>query len=259
MKFYTFGDISRPAIVMLSGSFCPAVSLDYLYGRLKENYYVIVPEYNGHYENSKDFSTRRNEAAEIKDHLARSGLTELALIYGQSMGAEIAIELTSQLLADNIAVKHAVFDGAPCIRLSGVYKYFMYIKFRVMINMMRKKTVDDVISWKFLNQFTNGDTESLRPALESLKKISPYITDASIKNETECCYTFDFPKFSEEFQKNMHFFYAAEEKAYKSCIKHVRSAYPQADYRVENGYGHLTYSVKNTDGYLAWIEDILRK
>lgn len=228
MKFYTYGDSSRPAIIMLSGSFCPAESLAYLYDRLKENYYIVVPEYNGHYAGSKNFTTRHGEAAEIKNYIRENNLLP-ELVYGQSMGAEIAIELVSQLHKDNVEVRHAVFDGAPCIKLSGVYK------------------------------FSNGDTESLRPALESAKKISPCVTKESIRNETECCYTFDFPSFPAEFQKDMHFFYAREEKACKSCYKYVKSAYPKANYRIESGYGHLTYSIRNTDEYLAWLSDILGK
>lgn len=258
MKFYTYGDSSRPVIIMLSGSFCPAESLAYLYDRLKENYYIVVPEYNGHYAGSKNFTTRHGEAAEIKDYIRENNLLP-ELVYGQSMGAEIAIELVSQLHKDNVEVGHAVFDGAPCIKLSGVYKFFMYLKFKTLIGMMQKKTVEDVIGWKFLNKFSNGDTESLRPALESAKRISVCVTKESIRNETECCYTFDFPSFPAEFQKNMHFFYAGEEKACKSCYKYVKSAYPKANYRIESGYGHLTYSIRNTDEYLAWLFDILGK
>lgn len=258
MRFYTFGNSSRPVIVMLPGSFSPAGSMAYLYDRLKENYYIIVPEYNGHYENSGNFTTRQKEASEIKNYIKANKLLTLELVYGQSMGAEIAIELLSQLQKDKISVKHAVFDGAPCVRLSKPYRFFMYLKFKTLINMMRNKSVDDVIRWKFLNKFSGGDTESFRSVLVSVKRIAPYITKESIRNESECCYTFDFPRFSEEFQKHMHFFYAREEKAYRACYKYVKAAYPKADYRVESGYGHLTYSIKKTDEYVSWLSDIVK-
>lgn len=257
MRFYTFGNCNKPAIIMLSGSFCPADSMVYLYDRLKENYYIIVPEYNGHYENSRNFTTRQREASEIKKYIQENKLLSLELVYGQSMGAEMAIELISQLLQDKITVKHAIFDGAPCVRLSRPYRFFMYQKFKTLISMMRNKSVDDVIQWKFLNKFSGGDTESFRSALVSAKRIAPYITEESIRNESECCYTFDFPKFSPAFQKHMHFFYAREEKAYRACYKYVKKAYPEADYRVESGYGHLTYSIKRTEEYLSWISDIM--
>lgn len=124
------------------------------------------------------------------------------MIYGQSMGEEIAIELANQLLGDNILVKNLVLDGAPCVELSKVYKRFMYFKFKTMINMLRSKKVEEVLQWKFLNKFSNGDTASLRPMLGSLATVTAYITNESIKNECECCYTFNFPEFPEAFQQH---------------------------------------------------------
>ncbi len=178
------------------------------------------------------------------------------MVYGQSMGAEIGIELLHQMLEKGISADKAFFDGAPCITLSKAYKAFMYFKFKIMINMARKKGVDGVVNMKFLYQFTNGDTEALRTMIEALAAVAPYLTNQSIKNETECCYTFDFPDFTKEQQNNMYFFYAAEEKAYKACYKYVNKAYPEANYRVVTGYGHMTYSVKNTDEYIKWLKGI---
>lgn len=254
MRFHVFGNKSHPAIIMLPGSFCPAASMAYLYEKLKNEYYIIAPDYNGHYEDSVAFTTRKDEASEIKNYIQQNNLTSLHMIYGQSMGAEIAIELTKQLFEENIMIKDLVLDGAPCIKLSKLYKAFMYFKFKTMIKMLRGKSVEEVIRWKFLNKFSNGQTESLRPMLESLSAVTPHITNESIKNETECCYTFDFPEFSTEFQHHMHFFYAKEEKAYTTCFKHVKKAYPKADFRVESGFGHLTYSLKNTDQYIDWLK-----
>ncbi len=175
------------------------------------------------------------------------------MVYGQSMGAEIAIELTKQLFAMDIGVKDLVLDGAPCIKLSKAYKAFMYFKFKTMIKMLCGKSVEEVIRWKFLNKFSNGDAESMRPMLESLCSVAQHITNESIKNEVDCCYTFDYPEFPTEFLPHMHFFYAKEEKAYTACFKYVKKAYPKADFRVESGFGHLTYSLKNTDQYIDWL------
>jgi len=54
----------------------------------------------------------------------------------------------------------------------------------------------------------------------------------------------------------MYFFYAKEEKAYRSCYKYVKKAYPDANYKVVSGYGHLTYSVKHTDEYVSRLIEI---
>ena len=179
---------------MLPGSFCPAKLLQYLYSKLQSDFHVCVPEYNEHYAGST-FTSRQGEAREIVQYLLKENLTEIKMIYGQSMGAEIGIELMHQLIQKGIHVEKAFFDGAPCIRLSKPYKAFMNLKFRKLIHMMKNKSADDVLQWKFLNAFTNGDTESLRRLIEVLIDVAPYLTDESIKAETECCYTFDFPSF----------------------------------------------------------------
>ena len=53
---------------------------------------MILPEYNGHYENST-FTTRQNEAKELIEYIQKQNVHTIKMIYGQSMGAEIAIEL----------------------------------------------------------------------------------------------------------------------------------------------------------------------
>ena len=89
--------------------------------------------------------------------------------------------------------------------------------------------------------------------------VVPYLTKNSIKNEVECCYTFDFPKLDENMQKHTYFFYGEEEKAYKTCYKLVQKAYPKANYRVEKGHGHMTFSCEYTKEYVAWLQDIIKK
>lgn len=255
MKFYTYGDKANPVIVMLPGSFCPAKALDYLYDELKADFYIIACEYNGHYESST-FTSRQGEAGEITQYLLKENITSVKMIYGQSMGAEVGIELMHQLIEKGVAVEKIFLDGAPCIKLSKPYKALMNFKFKKFINMMRNKTVEEVINWKFLNAFTNGDTESVRPLIEGCINVAPYLTDESIKAETECCYTFDFPSFSAKEQGKMFFFYAKEEKAYKTCCEGLKKAYPNAKFKVVDGYGHITYSTKHIDEYIQMLRSI---
>lgn len=255
MRFYEYGDKNAPLIVMLPGSFCPAKALDYLYDELQRDFYIIVCEYNGHYANST-FTSRQGEASETAQYLMGKNITAVKMIYAQSMGAEIGIELMHQLIEKGAAVESTFFDGAPCIKLPRPYKAFMNLKFRKMVNMLKNKSVEEAMQWKFLNTFTNGDTESLRPLIEGCIDVAPYLTDESIKAENECCYTFDFPPFSGEEQKKLFFFYAREEKAYKTCCKGLRQAYPNARFKVVTGYGHITYSTKHTGEYIQMIRDI---
>lgn len=256
MKFKVLGEKGNPVVIMLTGSFCPAECLEYIYSRIK-NSYIIVPTYNGHYQDSKDFTTRENEAREIREYLQRMGITHIHMIYGQSMGTEIGMELYRQLSNEGIKVNHLFFDGAPMIRLSRAYKAFMRFKFGTMIKIFRDKTIDEAMNMRFLKQFAGDKINSLKPLIESLVMIAPYLTKNTLKNEVECCYTFDFPVLDEAMQKRTYFFYGEDEKAYKTCYKLVKQAYPHANYRIEKGHGHMTYSCEYTEEYVNWLQDII--
>ena len=257
MLVNTMGKADNKKIIMLPGSFCSSKSMAGLYNILKDDYYIILPEYSGHYENST-FTTRKQEASYIAEYLESNHIKVVDMIYGQSMGAEIGIELLYQLTNRGIKVSHAFFDGAPCIKLSYLYKKFMYFKFKTLVKMLVGKSMDDLMNWKFLRKFANGDPESYRPMLEPILEIAPIISDETIYNENECCYTFDFPRLDDDIQKIMYFFYAKEEKAYRTCINGVKKAYPNANYEIVEGYGHLTYSVKNRDEYINKLKKIIK-
>ena len=172
MQFKVLGEKGNPVVVMLTGSFCPGECLDYIYSRMC-NYYIIVPTYNGHYKDSKDFTTKENEAREIKEYLYRSGIEQIHMIYGQSMGTEIGMELYRQLFDEGIKVCNLFFDGGPMIRLSRAYKAFMRFKFGAMIKLFRDKTIDEAMNMKFLKKFAGEKINSLKPMIESLVMIAP--------------------------------------------------------------------------------------
>lgn len=258
MKFDVIGEKGKPVIVMLTGSFCPGECLKYIYSQMQD-YYIIVPTYNGHYKDSKDFTTRQNEAKEIKDYLIALGINEIQMIYGQSMGSEVGMELHKQLSEAKIKVHNLFFDGAPMIRLSCLYKAFMRFKFSTMIRLFKDKTLEEAMNMRFLKQFAGSKINSLKPMLESLVMVAPYLSKTTIKNEVECCYTFDFPPLSDDMQTHTHFFYGEDEKAYKTCYKLVQQAYPQANFYVKKGHGHMTYSCEYTKEYVKLLKDIIQK
>ena len=259
MRFHNYGNERNPIIIMLTSSFCSAESLEYLYSDLAEDYFVIVPEYNGHYEGSKDFTTRHKEAAEIVQYLTSRQVKDICLIYGQSMGAEIGMELINQLLKHRIHIESAFFDGGTFLRQPKLYKAIMNFKHKSMMNKMKNQSVDEVVNWKSVDEFRNQDTQTMRPVIESMVKTAPVISEESIKNETEARYTFNVPPIPEDMQENIFFVYAKEEKNFKSCFKHLIEAYPLANFKTLSGQGHLTYSVKKTDDYLRVIRAICNR
>ena len=217
MKFQTIGNPNDSLIIMLPGSFCPSSGLNYLYEKLKDDYCIVLVEYNGHYENST-FSSRQNEAKGIVEYIQKQNIHTIKMIYGQSMGAEIAIELFKQLEKTNIDVDYCFLDGASCIKLPYLYKKFMYFKFNQILKMMKKTDVDHILNMKLIKKIARGNTENLRQMIEPMALIAQFLTKESFKNETECCYTFDFPSFDKDIQNKMYFFMKKKKKRIKLVI-----------------------------------------
>ena len=175
------------------------------------------------------------------EYIQKQNVHTIKMIYGQSMGAEIAIELFKQLEKTNISVEYCFLDGTPCIKLPYLYKKFMYFKFNQILKMMKKKDVDQILNMKLIKKIARGNIENLRPMIEPMAVTAQFLSKESVKNETECCYTFDFPLFDKETQNKMYFFYGKEEKAYKTCYRGVKKAYPQSNSIFKEGDGHLMY------------------
>lgn len=257
MIFNIFGNTNNPAVIMLAGSFCPAESMELVYRELEKDYYVIAPTYNGCHEDSKGFTSRKSEAEEICAFVKEKGIATVKMIYGQSMGCEVGLELAHQLVENGIAVECGFFDGAPCANLPKTVRRMMLCIFRCFIKSLRGKTLDEAMNIGLVKIMSFKDPEALRPMIESILMAAPYLTDQTVKNQVECCYTFNFPKFAQNVEKNLHFFYGGEEKAYKLCYKGTKNAYPNADFIIKDGYGHCTYVVKNKEKYIQLLYEMM--
>ncbi len=257
MIFHTFGNTGNPVIVMLAGSFCPAESMELVYSRLKDDYYIIAPTYNGCYKGSKAFTSRQGEAQQICEYLKENNIFSVKMVYGQSMGCEVGVELIKQLIDCGIKVESGFFDGAPCASLSEPMRRVMLFIFRSFINALKGKTIDEAMNIGLIRMMSNKDPEALRSMVESILEIAPYLTDETVRNQVECCYTFDFPKLPSDVEHSMHFFYGKSEKAYKLSFGSVRKAYPNAVYIIKAGYGHCTYMSKNTDDYMSLMRQVM--
>ena len=55
----------------------------------------------------------------------------------------------------------------------------------------------------------------------------------------------------------IYFFYGEDEKAYKTCYKLVKKAYPGANYQIKKGHGHMSYSCECTEEYINELKRIL--
>ena len=118
------------------------------------------------------------------------------------------------------------------------------------------------LKYEIDKKIARGNIENLRPMIEPMAVTAQFLSKESVKNETECCYTFDFPLFDKEAQNKMYFFYGKEEKAYKTCYRGVKKAILNQTLFLKKAmdiYGHLMYSIKKTDDYIEILKEICKK
>ena len=212
MRIHTYGEKDAPVIIMLPGSFCNADTMANIITRLERDFHILAVDYNGQYAGSeKPFTSRRGEAEEVIRCLREQSMTSVALVYGQSMGGEMGMELLSQLKKNGFEVRAAFFDGGP---------------------FLRGKTLEEALREPTIVKFSSGKPERYSNMLGPICRNAAYMSDETLEREADACVTFDFPAMDRDFQKRLTFFYSKEESAWHFCHRKLKKAYPYAQYKL---------------------------
>ena len=259
MRIHVYGENHAPVVITLPGSFCNADTMKNIITQLEGEFHVLSVDYNGQYEGSeKPFTSRRGEAEEIIRYLQEQGISSVALVYGQSMGGEIGMELLSQLKDNNIAALAAFFDGGPFLHFPKVVSKLLGNKFKTIIGNLRGKTLKEALLEPTIVKFSGGKPERYQNMLGSICQNAAYMSDETLEREAVACVTFDYPPMERDFQNHLFFFYCKEEPAWRFCHRKLRRAYPHARYKLVSGYGHVGYPGEHLEEYCLWLSLIAR-
>lgn len=260
MRIHTYGEKDTPVVIMLPGSFCNADTMANIIERLETEFYVLAADYNGQYSGSdKPFTSRRGEMEEIVHYLQEQAICSVSLVYGQSMGGEMGMELLTQLKKNNIAVNAAFFDGGPFLRFPKVVSKFLGNKFKTIVGNLRGKTLEEALKEPTIVKFSGGKPECYSNMLAPICQNAIYMSDETLEREADACVTFNYPDMDREFQKNLVFFYSKEESAWRFCHRKLQRAYPFAQYKLVSGYGHVGYPGEHLEEYCGWLSALARR
>ena len=259
MRIHTCGEKSAPLVIMLPGSFCNADTMANIINRLEAEFHILAVDYNGQYAGSeKVFTSRSGEAEEIIRYLREHAISSVALVYGQSMGGEMGMELISQLKQNGIAVGAAFFDGGPFLRFPKVVSKLLGNKFKTIVGNLRGKTLEEALREPTIVKFSGGKPERYSNLLGPICQNAAYMSDETLEREADACVTFDYPTMDRDFQKRLYFFYSKEESAWRFCRRKLKRAYPFAQYKLVSGYGHVGYPGEHLEEYCAWLSALAR-
>lgn len=259
MIFETLGEKKNPAVLIIHGMFCSAKAVKLWAEPLKNDFYIIIPTLNGHYADAPDYISKQNEAAEILLYLKQHGITELALLHGTSMGAEVAFEVCRQ---STITIKKCFFDGGPFFHFNPLFRKFMLKKWRAMASVLNsddpESAAEKLLNSSMIKWMSGNKPEKYRTTLFSMIDKNRKFTEATLHNVNETCYTFEFPEISEEMQKTFFFLYSDNEPAHmskKNMLKH----YPNAEFKDMHNLGHCGFQMSKPNEYAEFIRDFIKK
>ena len=254
MLFETIGNKDNPVVLMLNGSFSTGKVLSGVADKIADSYYVILPTYDGHHENGGIFTTREDQAKKIIDYLTDNSIDHITLLQGVSMGAEIALTLFPMLRENKIEVEHCLFDGGPFYHFPWLMRMFMRAKFRRLVHQAQTGTLDEITERfsnnKMVKWMIHGDISPYKWFIEALADSAPYMSDESVNNESDACYTFCFPALSEEAQRKAVFIWSTNEPAFTS-FKNVRKCYSHSRFASPGDLGHCGFMARKPDEYAA--------
>lgn len=138
MEFHTFGYDTNPAIVLIHGMLTPWQIWEEVIEYFKKDYFVIVPELDGHTEENKSlFLAVEQESKTIKSYLSKRADGKVFMVCGLSMGGRIAATLAED---EDIEIENLVLDGAPLCSIPGLLKAVMKSNY---ISIIRKSKQRD--------------------------------------------------------------------------------------------------------------------
>ena len=259
MRIHTCGVEGRPVIIMLPGSFCNADTMANIITRLKPEFHILAVDYSGQYAGSETpFTSRAGESEKIIRYLREQAIRSVALIYGQSMGGEMGMELISQLKKSNIAVGAAFFDGGPFLHFPRFVSRLLGNKFKTIVGNLRGKTLAEALQEPTIVKFSGGKPERYSNMLGPICQNAAFMSDETLEREADACVTFDYPAMDRDFQKRLTFFYSKEESAWRFCHRKLQKSYPFAHYKLVSGYGHVGYPGEHLAEYCDWLSAAAR-
>lgn len=227
MKIVTYGNKEKEKILLLHPMFTSAKFFDFVIDRLSNKYYLIIPTYSGHYENS-DYVSIEDEEKTIDKFLKENNIDKLKAIIGFSLGGNIAFHYFCN---NQDKVDQVIVDSAPIFKFPNIIKKYFYNRYKKCLLNIKEHPEDTV---KELNKCFNGMGEVQQ-------YVAPIVT-------LESCYNIKAPKLESDSQRKITFVYGTNDIA-RLCLPRIKK-YKNSEIIKIDSLGHCGYFRENTDEYI---------
>jgi len=260
MQFTTSGSKNAPAVILIHGMLMTGED-PLVFGKyLADEYYVICPTLDGHAEDGSELESAEQEGRNIVGFLKENGISDVALIQGSSMGAEVALAVRRECARQGVNVGHCFFDGGPFFDFHPVKRFFMTLVFRRLTRIFEGdpgQAGEKLSRNRFVKFVAKDKLDDVKPILEQIAKRRHSFTNQTVKGMVKTCYNCILPEFTEEEQRSFVFFFSDEEPARQSKPR-LKKAYRHAKYRDIRGYSHCGLQFKRPESYAEMLKKVIR-
>lgn len=202
MKIVTYGNKENEKILLLHPMFTSAMFFDFVIDKLIDTYYLIIPTYSGHYENST-YLSMEDEEKTMDAFLKENKIESLKAVIGFSLGGNIAFDYFCK---NQDKIEQVIVDSAPIFLLPKMIKKHFYNKYKKCLHMIREHPENTVSE---LNKYFHGMGNSQQ-------YVAKMVTDESLANLIESCYHMKTPKLSIDSQKKNYI--CLRKKRYRKAL-----------------------------------------
>ena len=212
--------------------------------RFSKEYYVIVPELDGHTEEEKSFFVSVEEEAEaIRKYVLENFDGKISALCGLSMGGRIAATLAGM---PGISVEALVLDGAPLQKLPGLLRTMIKNSYRMVTEKSRSR--DPKILERAKKEFLP------ERYLEDYLKVADHLDDANISKIIDSVFCpFEFKNYGEHVRILFLHGTKGNEKISAKAAKCMKAVNPQTEIRCFQGYAHAQLASFEID---KWIREV---
>lgn len=246
MVMHIYGSKEDPAVLLLHPMGITAEKIYEIIGsKFKGKYFLLIPDMGNHGMEKADYVSAEAEAENMRDYLVENGITDLALVYGASMGAAVALRMLS---FHEISVKSLYLDGAPIAKLG-----FVMTKLFAPV-LIWQRGIYEKNDKKKLAEFIERWGDDLN---DHMRETFLQFSDVSIRNIARACVKGNMVEIPAELQKHAYMEWGKDEEFAKKSPAVARDLYPLAHIVVRPGYNHCEYMMKKNEEYIAGIERII--
>ncbi|MBP5606150.1 MAG: alpha/beta hydrolase [Ruminiclostridium sp.] len=260
MQFTTLGNKNSPAVILIHGMLMSGEDPLVFGKHLADDYYVICPTLDGHGDDGSELESAEQEGRNIVAYLKKNGITDIALIQGSSMGAEVALAVRNECKRRGVNVDHCFFDGGPFFDFHPMKRFFMtlvFIRLTKIFDNEPDKALEKLNKNMFVKFVAKDKLKDFEPIFIQMTKKRHAFTHKTVEGMVKTCYNCILPQFTKEEQGTFVFFFSNEEPARDSKPR-LKKAYPYAKYRDIRGYAHCGLQFNRPEVYAKILKKVIR-